>query len=394
MKKPKVSIVKCNSYKLDLVKSVLQKSLDNLGGLKVFIKEGESVLLKPNLLMAKKAEESVTTHPILIEALILLLKKHKVGRIALGDSPAMESALKVMKISGIYDVCKKHDVEVLEFTDEVVVNDESNFVVKKFSVAKASSSFDKIINLPKMKTHSFTMFTGAVKNLFGFIPGKTKLVFHIKHAHPLEFSGMLLDLNNCIKPTLNIMDGIIGMEGNGPSGGEPRRFGVVLAGQDALSVDNVASTFLGMKNLPLIVAARRRNLLASRLENIEIIGEKLSKIVLDDVEYPKIGFIASARGALSILRKRTAKYPYVIPSTCISCGRCADICPVDAISLNNSGYVDDRNDETKTKRMPFFDYKKCIRCYCCHEVCPVKAIDLEKPVLGFIRRSSKKKITN
>lgn len=366
----KVSIQDCNSY--DNVKQVIEKGLKDIGGLNKFIDKNDRVLLKPNLLMSKKPEDSVTTHPSIIEALILILKEHNITKIGVGDSPAVESTEKVLKSSGIYDVCIKHNVKIIDFKKEKTILKKSNKILKKVLLSEEALKFDKIINLPKMKTHSFTTFTGATKNMFGMIPGKSKLVFHMKHKDPLEFCDMLLDLNNIIKPTLNIMDGIVGMEGNGPSGGEPRNFNKIIVGEDAIAVDAIACDFLGIRKVPIVTVAKKRKLIGSKLENIDVIG---SYQKLTNVKYPEIGFISSVRGLFTLARKYIAKYPIVIPEVCISCAKCNEICPADAIQMK----------KVSDKTIPVFDYKKCIRCYCCHEICPVKAIDLKKPILGIAK---------
>ncbi len=370
--KTKVSIKNCNTYELENLKKSIEESIKDIGGISKFIKNTDSVLLKPNLLMAKKPEDSVTTHPAIIEALILILREHNITNIAVGDSPAIEGTEKVLKSSGIYEVCKKYNVKTIEFIQEKTLENNENKIMKRMALSKEALSYNKIINLPKMKTHSFTIFTGAVKNMFGLVPGKKKLVFHMKHRDPLEFCDMLLDLINTAKPCLNIMDGVSGMEGNGPSGGEPRKFNKIITGEEAIAVDNIACDFLGLKKVPIITTAKKRNLLGSNLEHIEIYG---SYTKLKDVKYPKLGLIASARGLFAVLRKHTAKYPYVKDGKCVSCSKCFEICPADAIKMT----------KVEDKLIPVFDYKKCIRCYCCHEVCPVKAIDLKKPILGMVR---------
>ena len=370
--KTRVSIKDCNTYELETLKNSIENSIKEIGGISKFINHTDSVLLKPNLLMAKKPEDSVTTHPAIVEALILILKENNIKNIAVGDSPAIEGTEKVLKFSGIYDVCKKYNIKTVEFKEEKILENKENKIMKRMALSKEALSYDKIINLPKMKTHSFTIFTGAVKNMFGLVPGKKKLVFHMKHRDPLEFCDMLLDLINTVKPCLSIMDGVSGMEGNGPSGGEPRKFNKIIAGEEAIAVDNVACDFLGLKKVPIVITAKKRNLLGSNLEDIEVAGDYTK---LKDVKSPKLGIIASARGLFAIARKHIAKYPYVKDEKCISCSRCFEICPADAIKMT----------KVDNKLIPIFDYKKCIRCYCCHEVCPVKAIDLRKPILGIVR---------
>ena len=366
--KTKVAIRKCKSYSLEQVKKTILLMLNDLGGLQTLVKKQDSVLLKPNLLTSKKPEKAVTTHPIIVEAVILILKEYGIKKIGLGDSPALESTEKVLKVSGIEDVCKKHEIQILTFRESTKIVNKDNKIVKEFNIAKEFFEFDKIINLPKMKTHSFTVFTGATKNIFGFISGKSKMLFHMKHKHPIEFSDMLLDLNNIVKPELNIMDGITGMEGNGPNGGDPRNFGILLASKSNIALDTCMSKIMNINRSPLSIAAKKRNYKDSEIKNIEVLGDKISNLIQKNVVLPKTGILFGTRNFLGNLRKITAKKPILISEKCISCRKCEDICPADAIKINEK---------------PLFDYKKCIRCYCCHEVCPVNAIDLKRNLNFF-----------
>ncbi|MFP4656471.1 MAG: DUF362 domain-containing protein [Candidatus Woesearchaeota archaeon] len=371
--KEDVSIVKCKDYVLDDVKFNIRQALEQLGGIRKIFSKEDSVLIKPNLLAAKKPEDGVTTHPAMVEAVVEILQEYGIKDIAVGDSPALDSARKALESSGIKAVCERHGVTMLEFKKSRKVHSKKNTVVKEFSVAKEVIEYDKIINLPKMKTHSFTMFTGATKNIFGFIVGKAKVMFHMRHRDPLDFSEMLLDLNNVIKPSLTIMDGISGMEGNGPSGGEVRNFGVLIAGTNALAVDSCATELMGMNKVPIVIAARKRRLPGAQMKEIRVYGENIDDIRFHDVKLPNIGMISTARGIFSKMRKVTARRPVIIEERCISCRRCHEICPADAITM-----VDNKIDEKDKTKVPSIDYKRCIRCYCCHEVCPVKAIELKR----------------
>ena len=366
-----VGLERCGAYKLEEVQASMKKTLDHIGGIGKFISKTDSVLLKPNLLSAKTPDETVTTHPVFVEAIIMLLKEHGIKKIGIGDSPAIDSTEKALKMSGLQDVCERHGVKMHSFKDSETVHREENRIVKKFNIAKEVSAYSKMINLPKMKTHSFTMYTGATKNIFGCISGTSKALFHVRHRHPLEFSEMLLDLYETVQPDLSIMDGIIGMEGDGPAGGEARRFGVIITGRDAIAVDRCAIGIMGLKRVPLLIAARKRYW-EKRAEDIKILGENIKSVKAKNVKSPQGSLLSGASGLMGTIHRATARRPEVIPESCISCGKCDKVCPADAIHM-----------EDKTKRLPVFDYKKCIRCYCCHEVCPVKAIALRRHILSM-----------
>lgn len=361
-----IGLERCEAYKLEEVQASMKKALNHIGGIGKFISKTDSVLLKPNLLSAKTPDETVTTHPVFVEAIVILLKEHGINKIGLGDSPAIDSTEKALEMSGLHDVCERHGVKMHSFKDSESVHRKENRIVKKFNIAKEVSAYSKMINLPKMKTHSFTMYTGATKNIFGCISGTSKALFHVRHRDPLEFSEMLLDLYETIRPDLNLMDGIIGMEGDGPAGGEARKFGVIIAGRDAIAVDRCATDIMRLKRVPLLIAARKRYW-GKRAEEIKVQGETIRSVEAKDVKSPQGSLLSGASGLMGTMHRVIARRPEVIPESCISCGKCDKVCPADAIHI-----------EGRAKRLPVFDYKKCIRCYCCHEVCPVKAISLRR----------------
>lgn len=369
-----VSVVKCNDYDIFNVKRSLKKSFDLIGGIGKFVKKDESVLLKCNLLASAKKERAVTTHPAFVEALIILLRESGIRKIAIGDSPGLESAEQVAKSVGLYEVCKKNKVEIIDLKTSGTKVSEKNRRIKRFTLAKELDNFDRIINLPKMKTHSLTVFTGAVKNLFGCVPGRVKAGFHVRLQHPLEFSDMLIDLYDTIKPDLSIMDAIVGMEGNGPYSGIPKKVGLILASENAIALDRIACSIFSLKNVPLFKAALSRGIKESVMDNIDIKGENLKDVSLKEVKHAKISIITKLPSFITkTFQKILFRYPSVNACNCISCGKCKKMCPADAIKIEP--------EEKTDKKVPHFDYRKCIRCYCCHEICPKEAIVLKKPLL-------------
>lgn len=356
-----VAVAGCGSY--DQASKSLKRCLDSIGGLKKYVKKDTKVLLKVNQLVGKEMDKAITTHPSIVDA--LLSEILKLGAIpAVGDSPAMQSLETVAEKTGIAQVCRKHSVQLVELDNPVDVRIPKGKRVKSMKISGALDKFDLIINMPKLKTHSLTGFTGAVKNLFGCVPGKLKSSYHLKFQKPMDFAEMLLDLYSVVKPRLTIMDAVIGMEGNGPNSGEPRKIGCLIACPDAMAVDRVAIEVIGFspEEAATIKAARNHRQRSAYIRNIKVKGDKLSDFQIFDFKRPKTSGLNGG-----FLRTFVAK-PVLIPDACIKCGHCRDICPNGAITM--------------TKHGPSFDYKKCIRCYCCHEVCPKKAIDLKHNVLS------------
>ncbi|MDD3520542.1 MAG: DUF362 domain-containing protein, partial [Actinomycetota bacterium] len=238
---------------------------------------------------------------------------------------------------------------------------------------------DLIINLPKFKTHNLTIFTGAVKNMFGIIPGMAKPGYHTRFFKFEMFCNLLIDISIGVKPSINIMDAVIGMEGNGPGkSGLPRKVNIVIAGYDCFAVDNVASNIIGLRedDSPVLKEAKKRGLKGAFLKNIDIIGETIENVFIDDFLFPKTRKTDFPDNPFINAIKRFATnslnpYPYIDFSKCTDCKTCFKVCPEKAII--------DRNLD---KNNLIFDYKKCIRCFCCSEACPEGAIEHKYSFLG------------
>jgi len=359
----KVSIAKCNSYSEKQVQKAVEKAVGELGGIKSFVKKGQKVLLKTNLLSAKKPEEAVTTHPAIVKAVAMLCKKAG-AKVFIGDSPAEKDFLKAAESAGIAKVCKQAGAKLVELSNPVDRKSKNAFAAESLKVSAKLGEFDAIINLPKLKTHVFTGYTGAVKNLYGCVPGKIKGSYHLKFPSPDSFSKMLLDLHSIVKPRLSIMDAVVGMEGEGPSAGKPKKIGLVIASESAFALDFIALKAVGIKPAKIPTAGLAQRFGLEDYSKIELCG--------DSVELPFVkGFKPSKAfnygiGALKAItkhfRKIFGKKPSIINEKCIACGKCFETCPADAIVYFEG-------------KKPEFDYKACIRCFCCMEICPQKAIE-------------------
>lgn len=270
-----VSISKCNSYDIKRVQSAVNNCIDNIGGISALIKPEDNVLIKPNILLEKTPEEAITTHPSLIEAAIMAVKEANAIPLV-GDSPGglVGNVRKHWEVTGIKEVCDRLDVEILNF-------EKSGFYEKKmngnhYHIAKPVLDADFIINVPKIKTHSFTMLTCAIKNMYGTVPGLTKVTYHKRAPKPLEFAKIVVDLFALTKPGLNIVDGVTGMEGSGAASGTPRKLGMILVSTDAVAVDSIICHILGEDPLiPVNKNACKRGLGEANLSKIKIVGYQL-----------------------------------------------------------------------------------------------------------------------
>jgi len=299
-----VALQKCNSYNQNEVDKSVRALIATLGGIQKFVKKGQKVLLKPNIVKGMKPEECGTTHPVIIEAVIKILKEQKC-EVLVGDCPFSDNALKAMKICGIYDVCKKHDAGIVFFNKKANNYYNDGLVVKEFPLANYFKEADAIINLPKLKTHSQLYFTGAVKNLYSIMPGPRRGFYHLKYSNMEYFANMLLDLYALIrnKVTLNIMDGVYGMEGDGPCDGKPKFAGALTASTDAVALDFAMCKLAGLDidKLPTIHYAKKRRDYFFNQNNIKIVGEKIDNIKIEP-------FLEADYSALNMMPKFVSKF--------------------------------------------------------------------------------------
>ncbi len=367
----RVYIVKCEDY--DQVEKKLRDLLEMMGGIGRFVKPGQRIILKPNLLLAARPEKAVTTHPAVVAAMGKIAREIT-PKIGLIDSPGSGYAYNRKALEKTYRTCgmqEAADEAGLELSyDESfeTVSFPAGTLVKQFSIITPIRTCDGYINLCKMKTHGLTFMTGATKNIFGLIPGRAKVGYHGTMTTRELFAAMLLDLMALAPPKLTIMDAVIGMEGEGPSGGRPRRIGLLIASDDPLALDIVASEIMGLpqERNPLLTEAKKRNLHPSGLEDVDVIGVPKEQLRIEGFKLPSS--FAKERFHLSALFAPVAKSfftvdPRIIKTKCTACGACRDACPRDAITVDETAEI---------------DKKKCIRCYCCHEMCAYNAVELHR----------------
>lgn len=378
----KVYIVKCSSY--DDVENRLPELIAMMGGIERFAGKEETIALKVNLLNAAKPDKAVTTHPSLVGTIAKMLKKIGAESLIV-DSPGAgykynkKVLTKIYRETGMMEAAEESGSKLNFDCSFREVHYPEGILTKRFEVISPIIESGGVFNLCKMKTHLFMRMTGAVKNNFGVIPGLAKPGYHAKLNDTGHFANMLLDLAQYVAPRLNIMDAVVGMEGDGPNSGTPKKVGLLIASVNQLALDTVAGEIMGLdrKNNPVLIAAEQRGLYPTYIGDVEIIGANLSEIKVADYQLPVNIFEGTGIGPLPFIQNMlkflfkdafSAK-PFINKKICIACRACCEACPVKAISVK------------KQPETAFIDKEKCIRCYCCHEMCPEDAVELKYGLL-------------
>ena len=255
--KPSVSLIRAKSYEQQALKESLEILLEPLGGMAAFVKPGNRVLLKPNLLTGSRPTKECTTRPELVRAVAEMVIAVG-GNPFLGDSPAFGSAKGVAIANGLLPILAELNLPLVEFHGQryQTVNDNFNHLL----LSKEAMSADVVINLPKVKSHLQLTLTLGVKNLFGCVPGKMKAWWHLEAGKDAnKFGEMLVETARAINPTLTILDGIIGHEGNGPSAGEPRNLEILAASSNVFALDRTMLEILQVApaQVPTVAASQR-----------------------------------------------------------------------------------------------------------------------------------------
>ena len=372
--KTQVSVQRCADYEQTTVDLVVKKACDAAGFPDA---RGKTVLIKPNILKGAAPEDAVSTHPAILRAAIRYAKSRGAARVQVGESPAFQVGTAAFKKSGLLDAAAEEGAEWVDFLDAVQVENPQGKVVRNFTVARAAKEADILVSLCKLKTHQLMYFTGAMKNLFGCVPGLQKSQFHLRFPERQRFGQMLTDLNLALRSHFSIMDAVVGMEGPGPGSGDPRHLGLVMASRDPLALDMTACRTIGLD--PHLVAnlkdALTRGAWIGSEEDIELIGPSRPEVAVHDWKH--VSRQATDRKIPALFRNLAVARPFFSRTKCSACKACVTICPGAALEL-----VPDP--QARAKKRVRVDYDKCIRCYCCHEVCADEAIVVKRwRPLGF-----------
>lgn len=354
------------TYENHVLRPLIFEMMEAMGG--AGIHKNSRVLIKPNLLAPAKPQQAILTHPAIIRFVAEYVLEKK-ARPLIADSPAIGSFESILGRNGIRDALRGLDCECRPFQNSINVDVGEPFGA--IAIAEEAVRADVIVNLAKLKTHSQMLLTLAVKNLFGCIVGYRKPEWHMRAGVDRQmFARLLVRIARTLRPSFNILDGILALEGDGPGrGGLPKEAGLLMAGHDPFAVDLAVCRMLGLDpgQVPLLKAAAEEGGLPSEPE---IDG---TFPAMRDFRLPGLtSLVYGPRFLHAFIRRQLLRRPVCDGTLCRMCGECGKICPAGAIASEEG--------------MLRFDYNRCIRCYCCIEICPFGALRTSETLAGRIVR--------
>ena len=374
-----VSIVSCKSYDPAACRAALTEALAPLGGLD-FVSPGMTVGLKANLVSFMKPEAAATTHPALLCAMTELLTERG-AKVIVGDSPgglfSPAYVKNVYRATGMYEVERAGAALNMNF-EQKAGTFPGAAVAKTFQYTSWLDDCDVLIDFCKLKSHGMMGMSAAAKNMFGAIPGTMKPEYHYRFPDPRDFARMIVDLDEYFRPALSIVDGVIGMDGNGPTAGKPKPMGLIMASPSPHEADLACARIIGLRrqDVPTLEAAYERGLIPGDVSELEISGDLDSFLVPDfDRIVTKNDLLfrnelpgAAGKALGAFIRRCVSSEPRPKRAECVGCGKCGQICPASAITMKNG--------------LPNIDRGKCIHCFCCQEFCPKGAMKVERPFVA------------
>lgn len=352
-----IQFSRIESYSRNEIEAFLRQALEKFGVYEK-IRKHPYTLIKPNLLTVSLNQAYVTTNPLIVEVLVELLKKHNTGRIVIGDGAAANylEMDRVFEETGYRDIAKRHGIELASF------NTGKSIAINGIRFHGVMRDKPYIFNVAKLKTHMLTGMTISVKNVYGLIPAKYKLLYHSQHPDSASFSEFVARVFNAANPQMNIVDGIFGMDRNGPSNGRPVKPGILAASQNGFALDHFLCDFTGhdMSQFRYLKYAVHKGYYDGHYtispHSFDVFSYELPTTNRFE------GILKFARNRL--IKKMSTAYPEVKKDECRKCMNCYNICPADAIIIKD--------------KIPYVRRRKCLACYCCVEACPYDCI-LTKP---------------
>ena len=365
-----VTVVNLEHYHLDFAIAAVETIFSNWSG--DCLKPETRVTIKPNLLMRRTPEQATTTHPVIIQAVIHALRARGITQITIADSPG--GPYTTSALHGIYQTCglEALGAELLNYdTGYGHRTAPSGSLLSEYALINPILNADVVISIGKVKTHSMTTLSGGVKNLFGCIPGLQKPQLHYRFPDSRAFCRMLVELAQTVQPQLTILDGVVAMEGDGPSGGTPRKAGWLIGSASPFVADLALCELMGLEptQVETVAYSIEAGLIPASPQQLTHLGNGWNPIT--DFQMPQSKSLDFSdhipcflRPLAKFLRGLWVNRPVIRTNDCIGCGKCAESCPPSTIQVKDGKAV--------------IDYSACISCFCCHEMCPVKAIDIRR----------------
>lgn len=365
-----VCISAADSYDIDNLKKLVSLHMDSLG---FAIEPGMTVVIKPNLIMRADPVSGIITHPAMTAAVGLCVQDRG-GKVLIAESsggPFTPMAMRaIFKGCGYTDMAEKYGFSLYLDCKSSSVELKDAQLCHRLSVLDPFLQADCIISLAKLKSHCMTMFSGAVKNLFGTVPGLMKPELHCRFPDKADFAKMLVDLCEYVRPSFSIIDAVEAMEGNGPTGGNMRAVGCIISSKSPYAADFAGSSIANMnpENVFYLRNAMDRGLCPKTPGEIDFPMDNIFQHIQKDFKQPKsksVDFIDRVPAFLRPAAKKLATpKPVINQKKCVGCGKCAESCPQHTIDI--------------VEKKAHIDYSKCINCFCCHEMCPVHVIDVKR----------------
>ncbi len=365
-----IAIVRCREYDAEAILSLLREYAPAVGLTREVV-EGKRVAVKPNLLLAYRPEKAATTHPAVMEAVVTLVKELGAVSVVIAESPGglySEKALShIYGETGMKEVSERTGVPLNYDISYRPFPLPDGVTAKTVDMITPIHEADVLVNVCKMKTHALATMTGASKNLFGVIPGINKFEMHARFKKPSDFFSMVIDLNVELDRHLTVFhvcDGIVGMEGDGPSGGTPKEAGVLLMSRNPFNLDLAMAEIMGFTGrVPLLKMAAERGLCPVSPKELTVEGVEPDAVGCGDFLLPD----AKKGRRFDLIPPFLQPKPAIDRNLCRGCQLCVKSCPQKTIVMVKG--------KAKIKD------KDCIKCYCCQELCTFKAVRIKKSII-------------
>ncbi len=275
MNQVKVSLTRCGDYEPAKVRAAILRHFELQGGIESFISKDDKVLIKPNMIAPKPASCATQTDPAVIIELAKILLDFG-AKPFVGDSPAWANMATCSEAIGIVEPLNKLGVGIKQLRKPVSRRLEHSGA--KIGISSVALDADKIINLPKLKTHQQLVATIAVKNMFGCVSGKAKAIWHYRKGATFDdFCTMLIDIYKLLNPVITIVDGVVMMDGPGPISGNPRQLGWLIGSADPIAAEIVCCDLIGIsaEQLPMAATAKKIGFGCTNKKDIQIVGDEI-----------------------------------------------------------------------------------------------------------------------